>query len=53
MKSKNYLCGAMGFLSLLGFIGVFTDERIFWLFLLLLLILNIFLSKPTRCPKHI
>lgn len=32
MKSKNYLYGAMGFLSLLGFIGIFTDERIFLAF---------------------
>ena len=32
MKSKRYLYGLMGLLSLLGFIGVFTDERAFLAF---------------------
>lgn len=27
MKTKKYLYGLMGLLSLLGFIGVFTDQR--------------------------
>lgn len=32
MKSRRYLCGFMGLLSLLGFMGVFTDERAFLAF---------------------
>ena len=32
MKQKRYLYGLMGLLSLLGFIGVFTDERTFLAF---------------------
>lgn len=32
MKSKSYLYGLMGLLSLLGFIGVFTGERAFLAF---------------------
>lgn len=32
MKSKRYLYGLMGLLSLLGFIGIFTDERAFLAF---------------------
>lgn len=32
MKSKNYLYGLMGLLSLLGFIGIFTDEKEFLAF---------------------
>ena len=32
MKQKNFLYGLMGLLSLLGFIGVFTDERRFLAF---------------------
>lgn len=32
MKRKKYLYGLMGLLSLLGFIGVFTDERSFLAF---------------------
>lgn len=32
MEFKNRLYGLMGLLSLLGFIGVFTDERIFLAF---------------------
>lgn len=32
MKRKRYLYGLMGLLSLLGFIGVFTDERTFLAF---------------------
>lgn len=29
MNHKRYLYGSLGFLSLLGFIGVFTDQRYF------------------------
>ena len=29
MSKLKYLFGATGFISLLGFIGVFTDERVF------------------------
>ena len=29
---KQYLCGMTGFLSLLGFIGIFTEERSFLAF---------------------
>lgn len=32
LKSGNYLRGLMGILSLLGFIGVFTEERTFLAF---------------------
>ena len=32
MKSRCYLYGLMGLLSLLGFIGVFTEERAFLAF---------------------
>ncbi len=32
MKSKRYLYGMMGLLSLLGFIGIFTDERCYLAF---------------------
>lgn len=32
MKTRGYLYGCMGLLSLLGFIGVFTDERVFLAF---------------------
>lgn len=32
MKSRRYLYGLMGLLSLLGFIGVFTEERAFLAF---------------------
>lgn len=32
MKQRRYLYGLMGLLSLLGFIGVFTDERTFLAF---------------------
>lgn len=32
MKSKRYLYGSMGFLSLLGFIGIFTEARSFLAF---------------------
>lgn len=53
MKSKNYLYGAMGFLSLLGFIGIFTDERIFLAFFAFVVDFEYFLSKPTKCQKHI
>ena len=29
MKLRRLLSGSVGFLSLLGFVGVFTDERLF------------------------
>ena len=32
MLRRRYLYGSMGFLSLLGFIGLFTEERIFLTF---------------------
>ena len=32
MKSRRYLYGAMGMLSLLGFIGIFTNEKGFLAF---------------------
>ncbi len=32
MKTKRNLCGFMGFLSLLGFIGLFTEQRTFLAF---------------------
>lgn len=32
MKSKRYMYGLMGLLSLLGFIGIFTEERSFLAF---------------------
>ena len=32
MKSKYYMEGLLGLLSLLGFVGVFTDERLFLAF---------------------
>lgn len=32
MKSRSYLYGLMGLQSLLGFIGIFTDERAFLAF---------------------
>ncbi len=32
MSKLKYLFGATGFISLLGFIGVFTDERVFLCF---------------------
>lgn len=32
MKSRRYLNGLTGFLSLLGFIGLFSDERVFLVF---------------------
>ena len=35
MKSKRYLYGLMGLLSLLGFIGIFTEAKSFLGFLCL------------------
>lgn len=32
MKNKRYLYGMIGLLSLIGFVGVFTEERSFLLF---------------------
>lgn len=32
MKSKRYLYGLMGLLSLLGFVGIFTEQRTFLAF---------------------
>ena len=32
MKNRRWLYGFMGFLSLIGFIGVFSDEKIFLFF---------------------
>lgn len=32
MKSRRYLYGLMGLLSLLGFIGVFSEEKVFLFF---------------------
>ena len=32
MKTKRYRYGMMGFLSLLGFLGIFTEERTFLAF---------------------
>ena len=32
MKSKRYMYGLMGLLSVLGFIGIFTEERTFLAF---------------------
>lgn len=32
MKLRRLLCGSIGFFSLLGFVGVFTEERLFLAF---------------------
>lgn len=50
MKKQNWY-GLLGFLSLLGWIGVFTQERVFLLFFFLLLrwIFSIFFFRRMRC----
>ena len=45
MKSKRYLYGLMGLLSLLGFIGVFSEERIFLIFFVFVLDFEYFFIK--------
>ena len=59
MKSKRYLYGLMGLLSLLGFIGVFTEAKSFLGFFAfavdfesLQLILNISSSNQMKCWRN-
>ena len=51
MKSRRILHGLMGLLSLLGFTGIFTEVNLFWRFLHLWLILNIFLKSDEYMNK--
>ena len=49
MGRRRYLYGLMGFLSLLGLIGVFTPERSFLAFLPLRRIFHTSFPDRTRC----
>lgn len=45
MKSRKYLYGLMGLLSLLGFVGIFTEERGFLAFFAFLVDFEYFFMK--------
>lgn len=46
MKSKRFLYGIMGIISILGFIGVFTEERVFLSFFAFAVNFEYFFIKP-------
>ena len=52
MKSNAIYNGLMGLLSLLGFIGVFTEAKSFLASLPLQLILNISSSNQMKCWRN-
>lgn len=45
MKSRRYLHGLMGFLSLLGFMGVFSNEKLFLTFFVFVIDFQCFFIK--------
>lgn len=49
MKSRRCLYGLTGLLSLLGFIGIFTESRLFLAFSPLRSTLSTSLSSPMKC----
>ena len=52
MKRKKYLYGLMGLLSLLGFIGVFSDERSFLAFFAFVVDFEYFFVKSESCAFY-
>lgn len=46
MKSKHHLYGLLGLLSLLGFIGVFTEDKVFLTFFAFAVEFQYFFIKP-------
>ena len=52
MKSKRYLYGLMGLLSLLGFIGIFTEAKSFLAFFAFVVDLNISSSNQMKCWRN-
>ena len=52
MKSKRYMYGLMGLLSLLGFIGIFTEERSFLAFFAFIVDFEYFFMKTDEMVEE-